>query len=254
MKLQNRIMINLLYFKIEPHLREQIENFSASSSIQKFNFQATDDVDEFKNLYTKNCFDIIIMNPSHNKDEIINLFQKTAVSISKLIIFSPNKTDAFDFINFNVFGFLAYPLDVVQVITIINRCLNKIAVENDTHQLKLAKDKFQKFVSINSVKKIELIKTDDISHFEADGRYTIVYLTNGVSKMASKNIGEFQKLLNPDIFCRIHHKFIINMNNLLNILKSDGYYCEMSNNKNIPVSKRKLENLNAILNLGKTLV
>jgi two-component system LytT family response regulator len=245
-------MINLLYFKIGPHLREQIENFLASSSNKLINFQSSDDFGEFKSLYVKNCFEIIIIDPSQNKDEIIDLFKMTAVSISKLIIFSPDRNDAFDFINFNVFGFLAYPLDTVQVITIVNRCLNKITAEDDAQQLKSSKEKFQKFVSISSVKKIELIKTDDISHFEADGRYTIVYLTNGVSKMATKNIGEFQKLLNPEIFCRIHHKFIINMNNLLNILKSDGLYCEMTNNKNIPVSKRKLENLNSMLNLGKT--
>ncbi|AWG23033.1 hypothetical protein FFWV33_16620 [Flavobacterium faecale] len=246
-------MINLLYFRIGPHLREQIENFAVSSSSEKINFQTTDDVDEFKTLYEKNFFDIIIIDPSQNKDEIIELLKKTALTNSKLIIFSSTKIDAFEFINFNVFGFLPYPLDAVLVLTIINRCINKIAGENEVHQVQLAEKKFQKFVSINSVQKIELIKIDDISHFEADGRYTIVYLNNGMSKMASKNLGEFQKLLNPDVFCRIHHKFIINMNNLLTILKSDGYYCEMTNNKNIPVSKRKLENLNSILNLGKTL-
>ncbi|MEZ7500356.1 LytTR family transcriptional regulator DNA-binding domain-containing protein [Flavobacterium sp. Arc3] len=247
-------MINLLYFRIDLHLREQIENFAATSSSQKINFQTTDDVEEFKILYAKNFFDVIIIDPSQNKDEIIDLLKKTALINSKLIIFSSAKIDAFEFINFNVFGFLPYPLDVVQVLTIINRCLNKIAGENEAHQVKMAEKKFQKFISINSVQKIELIRTDDISHFEADGRYTIVHLTNGVSKMASKNIGEYQKILNPDAFCRIHHKFIINMNSLHNILKSDGYYCEMTNNKNIPVSKRKLENLNSILNLGKTLI
>jgi hypothetical protein len=44
------------------------------------------------------------------------------------------------------------------------------------------------------------------------------------------------------------------MDNLVNIIKSDGYYCEMTNNKNIPVSKRKLEDLNAVLNIGKQFV
>lgn len=247
-------MINLLYFRIEPNLIEQIETFANSSFAKKINFQITDDLEELKNLYSTNCFDIIVINPNQNKDEIISLLKNTAITLSKLIILSPTKNDAFDFINFNIFGFLSYPLDPVQVLTLFNRCLNKISLEYEANQLKFAKDKFQKFISINSTKKIELIKINDINYFEADGRYTIVYLTNGVSKMATKNLGEFQKLLNPDIFCRIHHKFIINMNNLLNIVKSDGYYCEMINNKNIPVSKRKLEDLNSLLNLGKSIV
>lgn len=246
-------MINLLYFKIESNLIEQIESFATSSSAQKINFQATDDIEELKNLYSQNCFDIIVMNPGKNKVEIIDLLKNSGVTLSKVIIFSSSINDAFDFINFNIFGFLDYPLDPVNVLTLINRCFNKISLEHDVHQLKFAKEKFQKFVSINSTKKIELIKINDINYFEADGRYTIVYLTNGISKMATKNLGEFQKLLDPDVFCRIHHKFIINMNNLHNIIKSDGYYCEMVNNKNIPVSKRKLEDLNALLNLGKAI-
>jgi two-component system LytT family response regulator len=247
-------MINLLYFNVESNLIAQIESFANSSSSQKINFRVTSDLEELKQLYSTNCFDIIVINPSQNKDEIIDLLKNSAITLSKLIILSPTKEEAFDFVNFNVFGFLTYPLDVVAVLTLINRCLNKIALENEANQLKFSKEKFQKFVSINSIKKIELIKMNDISYFEADGRYTIVYLTNGVSKMATKNLGEFQKILNPDFFCRIHHKFIINMNNLSNIVKSDGYYCEMTNNRNIPVSKRKLENLNSLLNLGKALV
>jgi two-component system LytT family response regulator len=252
--LQTHTMINLLYFRIESNLIEQIENFANSSSAKKLNCHVTTDLEELKKLYSTNGFDIIVINPSQNKEEIINLLKNTAATLAKLIILSPTKNDAFDFINFNIFGFLSYPLDPVYVLTLFNRCLNTISVEHDANQLKFSKDKFQKFVSINSTKKIELIKINDINYFEADGRYTIVYLTNGVSKMATKNLGEFQKLLNPDVYCRIHHKFIINMNNLLNIIKSDGYYCEMINNKNIPVSKRKLEDLNFILNLGKTIV
>lgn len=246
-------MINILYFRIEPSLIEQIEIFANSSSVQKINYQVSCDLEELKNLFSKNCFDIVVINPGHDKDEIIHLLKNTSNPLLKVIILSPTKNDAFDFINFNIFGFLSYPLDPISVLTLFNRCLNKISVEQDANQLKFSKEKFQQFVSINSTKKIELIKIKDINYFEADGRYTIVYLNNGVSKMATKNLGEFQKLLDPEVYCRIHHKFIINMNNLLNIVKSDGYYCEMINNKNIPVSKRKLEDLNSILNLGKAI-
>lgn len=247
-------MINILYFNVESDLTGQIESFVSSSFSQKINFRETCDFDELKKLFSTNCFDIIVVNLGPKKDEIIDLLKNSAITLSKLIILSSTKDEAFDFVNFNVSGFLTYPLDVVAVLTLINRCLNKIALENEANQLKFSKEKFQKFVSINSIKKIELIKINDISYLEADGRYTIVYLTNGVSKMATKNLGEFQKILNPDFFCRIHHKFIVNMNNLSNIVKSDGYYCEMTNNKNVPVSKRKLENLNSLLNLGKALV
>jgi len=43
----------------------------------------------------------------------------------------------------------------------------------------------------------------------------------------------------------------LNLKKLININKVDGLFCEMENGKIIPVSKRKFENLNSILNLGK---
>lgn len=102
---------------------------------------------------------------------------------------------------------------------------------------------YRKFILISSVKKIEIVKVKEISYLEAEGRYTIIHLQNGTSKIATKNLGEFNKILDPEFFRRIHHKYIINLNCVINIHKSDGVYCEMNNNKNLPVSKRKLDNL-----------
>lgn len=108
---------------------------------------------------------------------------------------------------------------------------------------------YKKFILISSVKKVEIVKVNEISYLEAEGRYTIIYLQNSTSKIATKNLGEFNKILDPDFFRRIHHKYIINLNCVINIHKGDGVYCEMSNSKNLPVSKRKLDNLFTYLSI-----
>ncbi|MBY0486485.1 MAG: LytTR family transcriptional regulator [Flavobacteriaceae bacterium] len=245
--------INLLFYKVEDKITNEIKNFSSSFSNCHLTMQTADSLKELHEIYNEGKCDILFLNISSNVDLILNFLCENNLILTKVIIYSNNKNHVFDFVKCDIFDFIEDQVATSILLTCINKCVNKIMAENNLFQLRIAEAKFQKFIPINSTKKIELIKLEDIIYLEADGRYTVIYLTNGVSKMASKNLGEFQKLLDPDIFCRIHHKFIINMNNLLNIVKSDGFYCEMTNNKNVPVSKRKLDDLSSALNIGKHL-
>lgn len=249
-----KMTLNILYYRIDENLTNQINNFINSSCTTKIISQSAITIAELDTITAFENIDIILFDVSHDKLDIITYLQSNTVTLSKIIILSRDKDDVLEFVNYTIFDFLLFPIDTSKLLTTINRCINRIIIEHEKFKLKFSTEKFQKFIPINSTKKIELIKIDDIVYFEADGRYTLLYLTNGVSKMASKNLGEFISLLDPSVFCRIHHKFIINMNNLINIVKSDGYYCVMTNNKNIPVSKRKLENLNNLLNIGKNAI
>lgn len=245
--------INLLFYKVESVLKDDITLFTDSYSGNKLNLITANTLLELNHFCSIENHNILLLDVTNDCESIIEFLSEAKIILSKIIVFSNFKEQIFDFVKFGIFDFLILPKKSSEFLSCINKCISKMVEENSLHQLKIAETKFQKFIPINSTKKIELIKLDDIICFEADGRYTLIYLNNGVSKMASKNLGEFQKLLDPDVFCRIHHKFIINMNNLVNIIKSDGFYCEMSNGKNIPVSKRKLEDLNSALNIGKQL-
>jgi two-component system LytT family response regulator len=246
--------LDMIFFNTSKSVNEEISNFANSFSNQKLNLKFTSTLQELQTVYDKKNFNILLLDTTKEYLDVLTFLNETSFTISKIIILAENKQQIFDFLKYDFFDFIVLPLQGSDLICSINRCINRINDEVSFFQLKIAETKYQKFIPINSTKKIELIKLDDIVCFEADGRYTLIYLNNGVSKMASKNLGEFQKLLDPDIFCRIHHKFIINMNNLVNIIKADGFYCEMTNNKNIPVSKRKLEDLNSALNIGKHLL
>jgi two-component system LytT family response regulator len=247
------MLLNILFFKIDKDVQHQINDFVSSISF-KINFIQVENVDELKAVHAKQSVDIILMDVTCAKYEAIDFFKETNQIFSKVIIFSSNKEDVFEFVSYTIFDFLLIPTDLSVLLTCINRCVNKIFLEFSLYERKFAQFKFQKFVPISSTKKIKLIKIDDIVYFEADGRYTKLCLSDGIIKLASKNLGEFQNLLDPSVFCRIHHKFIINLNKLVTIIKSDGYYCEMIDNINIPLSKRKFENLNTVLNMGKNVL
>lgn len=249
-----KLKIKIHFFKIDNKLKEEIIQFTSSFSAYQISISTSNNIDEFVTNCSKEIYDLLLINSTEDKDLLLDFLSNSKLIVSKIIILSLEKNHIFNFIKHNIFDFISFPVTSNELLISVNRGINKTINEYNYFQHRLSEEKFQKFVPINSTKKIELIKLENILYFEADGRYTMIYLTNGVSKIASKNLGEYQKLLDPSLFCRIHHKFIINMDNLVNIIKSDGYYCEMTNNKNIPVSKRKLEDLNAVLNIGKQFV
>ena len=97
-------------------------------------------------------------------------------------------------------------------------------------------------------KKNEILKVEKIAYFAADGSYTKIFLKDGTYKIISKNIGEFEKTLNPELFVRIHHKYIINLEMLIDIHKTDGNYCNLEGGHRVSISMRKLDKLYQILN------
>jgi two-component system LytT family response regulator len=96
---------------------------------------------------------------------------------------------------------------------------------------------------IPSTKKIDFIKIDNILYFESDGRYTIIHLTDNSTFFVSKNIGEYDKILAPNFFFRIHKKYLINLKYIININNSDGSNCQLLGDIILPVAKRRKEDL-----------
>ncbi len=105
------------------------------------------------------------------------------------------------------------------------------------------------FLAVPSVSKIDVLKVDKLLYCEAEGRYTTFYLEGGKTIVSSKNLGEYERQLPVNSFFRIHHKYLINMKKVASINKEGGRYCEMSDKKFLPISKRRQEKFNRFLNL-----
>ena len=107
----------------------------------------------------------------------------------------------------------------------IPRCLDK-------HQLKIIQEKDDKEnlgtklelleqnlkqltggnrkILLKDMESIHLIKIDDIMRCEADGNYTRFYITGRTSIMVSKNLKEYEAILEPHGYLRTHHSYLVN--------------------------------------------
>jgi two-component system LytT family response regulator len=85
-----------------------------------------------------------------------------------------------------------------------------------------------------------VIDVNDIQHLDADSNYTIFHLNNLKKIVVAKTLKEYEELLDPASFIRIHKSSIINLKYLKEFSRVDGYYAIMADNSSIAVSRRRL--------------
>jgi two-component system LytT family response regulator len=88
---------------------------------------------------------------------------------------------------------------------------------------------------------MNIIHIHEILYLISERQYTVFYLKSGETIMTSKNLGEYEELLLPYNFFRVHHSSLINLSEVKKYIRDDGGYAVMSNGKHIDVSKRKKE-------------
>ncbi len=174
---------------------------------------------------------------------------------SQVIFTTSSRESSIKAINYpETTGYILKPISTKDLIRSVNKAISNIEVSlklgnfEYEHQTNKSR-RYPKFIAIPSIDKIEIIKADDILFCEADGRYTKFHLVNGDIKITSRNLGEYERLLNKSQFFRIHHSYIVNILMINHINKLEGNYCHLTNHKTLPIAKRRQEELNRFLNL-----
>jgi two-component system LytT family response regulator len=194
----------------------------------------------------KNKPDIVflgIMFHDANIFDFYDLFQLEGVSV---IFISSEKGFAMNAFEKNAVDFVLKPFRIERVILSINKAVK--ACVNNSHNKEIKFFNYD-FLAIASLDKVDFIEMKDIIFCMADGKYTTFHLLNGNRIVSSKNLGEYEKLLNEGFFYRVHHGYIINIKYLLSIVKKDGVYCELVNKVTIPIAKRRQEDFNKFIRL-----
>ncbi|NNV55373.1 LytR/AlgR family response regulator transcription factor [Limnovirga soli] len=87
----------------------------------------------------------------------------------------------------------------------------------------------------------EFAQVNSILYCTAEGAYTKVVFTDKHSLLISKTLGDIEEMLPPEIFIRIHHSTIVNLNAVTHYIRTDGGYVVMNTNEKLMVSKARKE-------------
>ena len=195
------------------------------------------DADLAYELILSKAPDIVIldMELEHSKGfDVLDKFNGT--QDFQIIACTSNEEYAKDCFVHNVIDFLLKPYKLDALKTAINKAKVQIAlIEKDEPN----RAEFPKFIALGSLYEATLVKPIDISYIKADGRYTLVVLKDGKSVLISKLLGEFEKLLDPSFFYRVHYSYIVNLDEVISFNRPKTTFCLLRSGEKVPVSQRK---------------
>ncbi|HEV2480898.1 MAG TPA: LytTR family DNA-binding domain-containing protein, partial [Puia sp.] len=86
---------------------------------------------------------------------------------------------------------------------------------------------------------LTFIPVSEIVRCEASSGYTVFHMCNGETHMSTRTIREYEDLLPPDLFLRIHNSHIVNLKHVKKYHRGRGGYIELDSQVTIQVSTRR---------------
>ncbi|MCX6270627.1 MAG: LytTR family DNA-binding domain-containing protein [Bacteroidetes bacterium] len=85
-----------------------------------------------------------------------------------------------------------------------------------------------------------VVKVADLMYLQADSNYTVLHLSGLNKIVATRPLGDFEAMLDPAVFFRIHKSTIINMNYLHGYSSFEGNFAVLTDGTKLSISRRKL--------------
>jgi two-component system, LytTR family, response regulator len=140
----------------------------------------------------------------------------------------------------SVIDFLLKPITISELKEAIERAKQKIKAKQKTDRPTIQKlnAQFDK-IPIPSMRGLLFLPVKEILYLISEGNYTSIFLENKQKIVSSRNLGDYETLLDNLHFFRIHHSTIINLSQIREYLKGEGGSVILSDGTELDVSKRK---------------
>ena len=197
-----------------------------------------------KNIEEKNP-DIIFLDVEMPRMNGFTMLQQLHNRNFELIFITAYDHYAIKAIKFSALDYLVKPFEVADLKSAVEKVVQRRnqAHRNDRLELLLQnfmlEKKEQQRIAIPSMEGLQFVNMNDIIYLEAQSNYTIIFLNDSYKITVSKTLNDFEELLPPAVFIRIHHSHIINKNAVEKYIKGEGGQVMMKNGIMLDVARRK---------------
>ncbi len=161
----------------------------------------------------------------------------------KLIFVTASDEYAIRAFKYAAVDYLLKPINSDELKIAVERAVEQISHSDESINLlneTISKpDELPKRISLHTLEKIIVVEIKDIIHCQAEANNTIFYLKDRPKVFVTKTLKNFDKILKPHGFLRVHQSHLVNTNYIHAFLKKDGGYLKMVNDDEVPVSVRK---------------
>ncbi|MEM7103955.1 MAG: LytTR family DNA-binding domain-containing protein [Bacteroidota bacterium] len=185
----------------------------------------------------------------------LDLLRKVRQRDFEVIFITAHGEYAVDAFKFSALDYLLKPVDPEDLINAVEKAKKTIEKENLNLKLAVLFSNVEAFSNTNKkiilkdANSIHIVGVSEIMHCKAEGSYTRFFLSDGRELFISRNLKEYEDMLQPFGFYRPHHSYLVNIHQVLRYDKTDGGLIVMRDKTILPVSTRKRDRLIELLNM-----
>jgi len=151
--------------------------------------------------------------------------------------------------HFSALDYLLKPIDPKELIVAVQKVQVQKKLPSAEQfdillkQVNHKESSFQK-IAIPTAEGFELIPADQVVRCEADDNYTHFFIKNKNKITACRTLKEMEEQLEPfPFFIRVHHSWLVNLNEVTKYVRGEGGYLVMSDGSTVSVSRSRKEAL-----------
>ena len=153
-----------------------------------------------------------------------------------------------------VFEYLVKPIDPIALEKCVKdiRTLFKRQLCPDYVNTKKGRKGEDERIGIPTSKGTLFVSLEQIVFLRANNNYTEIILETGKPLLVSKSLKSFERLLESASFMRVHQSYMINLEKVVELQRTDGGALVLSNNDKVPISRaHKVEIKNRLEEMWK---
>ena len=190
--------------------------------------------------------DVIFLDIEMPKMSCFRMLEQMGTMESEIIFTTAYNQYAIDAIRMSAFDYLTKPIAIADLqkalerLTLQKEHFTKERVDILKHSLSDSKSQEDK-ITLSTYEGIEFIPVKNILRIESSSNYSKIFFTDGKQKTVTRLLKDFETMLLPYRFYRIHNSHLINLNYIQKYIRGEGGQVIMQNGDSIDVSRRKKE-------------
>ncbi len=190
--------------------------------------------------------ELLLLDIQMDDGNAFDLLKKLDSINFKIIFVTAYEEYALKAIKFSALDYLLKPVVIdelgVALAKAENQILADLKLQLASLQTNLQTPK-NKTLALRTSERIYLLEVNNIIRCEADRNYTYFFVNDQKKHIVSQPMKEFEDILKDYGFIRIHKSHLINMSFIESFDKADGGYVVLKDKTQIPVSRRKKNEL-----------
>jgi two-component system LytT family response regulator len=186
--------------------------------------------------------DFIFLDVELNGETGFDVFNHFSVPQFNVVFTTAHEKYALRAIKASCFEFLLKPIQLSELAQVIDKLRLKlekdISKKLDILQKNINAGKNFNQIAVPTQDEFHFINTNNIVCLEADAKYTCIYTIDGDKHLSSKNIGDYEEILNEEDFFRCHKSWIVNLKHAKTFVKNTNVLV-LNNDVEVEVSTRK---------------